>query len=95
MKRKTVTVDEELLEKARQVTGERTNSAVVDTALTELLQRVDRLQRAIERFRATPDFFWPDYLETIRPNSWAAQERRAAANGPATRHNVKRVRNSR
>ncbi len=84
MKRTNLVIDEQLLEKARRVTGERTYSAVVNKGLAELV-RVADLDRAIRALKNTPDVFWPNYLEELRPNSWAAQERRAEKKAPARR----------
>lgn len=32
--------------------------------------RVADLDRAIRALKETPDVFWPNYLEELRPNSW-------------------------
>jgi hypothetical protein len=73
-----VEVDEFLLEEARKVTAEDKPSKVVEHALREIV-RVARLKRGIQAMRETSDIFWPNYLEEIRPNSWAAREKRRAA----------------
>ena len=78
MKRLNIIVDEELLERARQVSGERTYSGAVAKAMKELV-RVSDLRSAIEAMRAKKDFFVPGYFEQIRPNSWYALEKKAAA----------------
>ena len=75
MSRTTVEVDDRLIEQALQVTGERTVEAVVNRGLEELV-RIASLKRGIETLRDTNDVFWPNYLEEIRPNSWAAYEKR-------------------
>jgi hypothetical protein len=74
----TVTVNDTLLEEAIKVAGEDSPSAVVDLALAELV-RVARLKRGIQAMKDTSDVFWPNYLEEIRPNSWAAYEKRKAS----------------
>ena len=45
-------------------------------AIPEEAVRVVALKRAIQTLRETPDVFWPNYLEEIRPNSHAADEAR-------------------
>ena len=75
MKRTNLVLDEELLERARQVTGERTYSAVVNLGLEQLV-RVGELKRAVQAMRDKKDFFFPGYSEQIRPNSWIAQEKK-------------------
>jgi hypothetical protein len=77
MKRVKVTVDPQLLEAARHVTPERTDEAIVNKGLEELV-RVANLKRGIKAMRDTDDVFWPNYLEEIRPNSNAAYEKRLA-----------------
>ena len=73
----TVTVNDILLEEAIKVAGEDSPSAVVDLALAELV-RIARLKRGIQTMKDTSEVFWPNYLEEIRPNSWAAYEKRKA-----------------
>ena len=75
MKPLKVTVDPQLLEAARLVTPERTDEAIVNKGLEELV-RVANLKRGIQALRDTADVFWPNYLEEIRPNSNAAYEKR-------------------
>lgn len=75
MTRVTVEVDEELLKEALKATGDKTPTEVVEKGLAEVA-RVARLKRGIEWLRTTKDVFWPNYLEEIRPNSWAAMEKR-------------------
>jgi len=79
MKRTSVVLNEELLKKAMETTGERTYSAVINYALQEVV-RVGRLERGIQALRDTPNVFLPGYFEEIRPNSWAAIEKRKSAN---------------
>jgi Bacterial antitoxin of type II TA system, VapB len=70
----TVEVDDKLLSEALDITGE-TATELVEKSLKEAV-RLARLKRGIEWLRTTPDIFWPNYLEDIRPNSWAAIEKR-------------------
>lgn len=72
-----VAVNEILLEEAIKVAGEDSASVVVDMALSELV-RIARLKRGIQAMKDTSDVFWPNYLEEIRPNSYAAYEKRKA-----------------
>ena len=76
--RQEVNVDPCLLEEATKVVGEDSPSAVVDKALSELV-RVAQLKRGIQAMKDTSDVFWPNYLEELRPNSWAAYEKRKAS----------------
>lgn len=78
MKRTSVAVDDILLDQARTVLNEDDPSAIVATALRELVRIAD-LKRGIRAMRETNDIFWPNYLEDLRPNSWAAYEKRRAA----------------
>lgn len=83
MKRTNVILDEELLEKARQVTGERTYSAAINRALEEYVKRHD-FREALIKWEAEVkkgDFFWPGYLEEIRPNAYSvlAKKRKVSA----------------
>jgi hypothetical protein len=78
MKRLNIALDEDLLERARQVSGERTYSGAVTKALKELV-RVSDLKAAIQAMQGKKDFFFPGYFERIRPNSWYAQEKKAEA----------------
>lgn len=78
MKRTNVVLDEELLETARRVTGERTYSGTITKAL-EAIVKQDRLQRALDEFQreaAKGGFFTPGYLEEIRPNAYSIEKRR-------------------
>jgi Arc/MetJ family transcription regulator len=76
MKRTNVVLDEDLLEKARRVTGEKTYSGAISKALEEYIRRHD-LVRALAEFEAEArkgDFFWPGYLEEIRPHAYSVME---------------------
>jgi Arc/MetJ family transcription regulator len=67
MKRTNVILDEELLEKARQASGERTYSAAIMAALKEYV-RVYELNRALDAARAIAgdEAFAPGFLEAYR-----------------------------
>jgi Arc/MetJ family transcription regulator len=69
MKRTNLMVDQELLEKAREATGDRTYSATVNTALEELV-REGRFRKRLEEWEklaAEGPIFREGYLEEIRP----------------------------
>ncbi|HVR38658.1 MAG TPA: type II toxin-antitoxin system VapB family antitoxin [Thermoanaerobaculia bacterium] len=81
MKRTNVVLDEQLLEEALKVTGERTYSAVLNKALSELV-RQGKFRENLKRMQALAgeDFFFPGYLEQIRPNAYSVlKEKRPAA----------------
>lgn len=82
MRRTTVEVNENLLQEALKVTGDETPTEVVEKGLMEVV-RVARLKRGIEWLRTTKEVFWPNYLEEIRPRSWAAMEKRGETPGAA------------
>ena len=73
MKRTNVVLDEELLEKARRVSGERTYTAAITKALQEYVKKHDFWEsyRRFEEEAAKGDFFWPNYLEELRPNAYS------------------------
>jgi predicted transcriptional regulator len=78
MKRTNVVLDEELLEKARRASGERTYTAAITKALTEYVKK-HNFWEAYKRFEeeaAKGDFFWPGYLEEIRPNAYSVLARK-------------------
>ncbi len=78
MKRTNVILDEELLEKARQVSGERTYSAAINKVLAEYL-RIETVKRGIEELRALHGAgVFPGYLKRIRPNAIQTPRRVAA-----------------
>jgi putative antitoxin of VapBC-like toxin-antitoxin system len=69
MKRTNVILDETLLEEARRDLGEKTYSATITKALESVVKR-RRFWEAYDKFAeeaAKGDFFWPGYLEEIRP----------------------------
>jgi Arc/MetJ family transcription regulator len=81
MKRITVTVDEELLARARQMTGERTSSAVIQKALEEVV-RAERMRKALDDSWNLGEIFSADWLEEkgyVKPRSRriSADEKRA------------------
>lgn len=62
-------LDEELLERARRVLGEKTYSGTINKALEKAV-RQDRFREAYRKFRdevTKGDFFYPGYLEELRP----------------------------
>jgi hypothetical protein len=69
MKRTNVVLDETLLEKARRVSGERTYTAAITKALEEYVRKRE-FWDAYKEFRDEArqgGFFWPGYLEELRP----------------------------
>jgi Arc/MetJ family transcription regulator len=81
MKRTNVILDEELLENARRATGERTYSATITKALEAVVKRKKfwDAYRRFEDMAARGDFFWPGYLEEIRPNAYSLQKPKRAS----------------
>jgi hypothetical protein len=83
MKRMNVILDEEVLETARKVSGEKTYSAAINRVLEEYV-RVETVKRGIEELRAMNGAgVFPGYLKQIRPNAYrtrgvAANEVRAS-----------------
>jgi hypothetical protein len=67
MKRMNVVIDEEALEQARRITGEKTYSATVNHLLNERV-RTDRLMKAIRALDAIPDPWLPGYVDEYGPN---------------------------
>lgn len=97
MKRTNVIVDEELLEKARVVTGERTYSGTINTALEELVRRRSfrRAFDTVSELVAGDDFFRPGYVEEQWPEVAAALKQKRSANvkrAPAEKEKGRRVR---
>ena len=72
-RRRNIVVDDELLETARQVTGEKTYSG----AVTKALEQITRQHRFREKLRAFQEearkggMFVPGYLEQIRPPEYS------------------------
>ncbi len=73
MKRTNVILDEKLLKKATELTGERTYSATINRALDEIVRKLT-VQRGIERM-ADPDSWWPRYAEELYGEEWVRQVR--------------------
>lgn len=73
MKRTNVILDEELLEKARRMGGEKTYSATINKALEEYVRKRDFWDTYKEWAQETREggTFWPGYLEELRPESRA------------------------
>lgn len=70
MKRTNVILDEDLLEKARKLSGERTYSGAINRVLEEYV-RVETVKRGIEELRAMNGAgIFADYLKHIRPNAF-------------------------
>ncbi len=97
MKRTNVVLDEELLEKARQASGERTYSATITKAL-EAVVKQERFRRALEEFdRASlkGGVFHPDYLAEKSANSMLDESKaRMSANekrAPRKKGNARRA----
>jgi len=65
MKRISVMIDEEALERARMATGEKTPSGAINTALREVA-RMEILRDGIDRFDHMSWF--PGYIEEYGPN---------------------------
>ncbi|HEY0142570.1 MAG TPA: type II toxin-antitoxin system VapB family antitoxin [Thermoanaerobaculia bacterium] len=75
----TVEVDDELLKKARRITGERTYSATIQKALEEVV-RVERVKEALDAaWNVGDDFFAPGWLEE-QGYKKPEKKRRLAAN---------------
>ena len=77
MKRTNVILDEKLLEDARLATGEKTYSATITKALESVVKRKKFWEsyRKFEEMAAKGDFFWPGYLEELRPNAYTVKAR--------------------
>lgn len=82
MKRMNVVVDEELLERARRLTGERTYSGTIARALEEAVReaRFRELLVEWEKLAAERPIFREGYLEEIRPKGDTVVARRYSAN---------------
>jgi Bacterial antitoxin of type II TA system, VapB len=75
MKRTNVILDEKLLEQARELTGERTYSAVINRALDEMVRKLV-IKRGLESM-ANPDNWWPGYAESLYGEEWVRETREA------------------
>jgi hypothetical protein len=74
MKRTNVVLDEQLLEKARRASGQRTYSAAINEALAEYVRKRDFWEkyREWEKLAHSDEgVFYPGYLEELRPESRA------------------------
>jgi len=67
MKRMQVTLDEEALEAARQLTGKKSYSDTINHLISEAVRR-DRLMKAIDDLAKDPDPWWPGYVEEMAPD---------------------------
>ncbi|HEX2061300.1 MAG TPA: type II toxin-antitoxin system VapB family antitoxin [Thermoanaerobaculia bacterium] len=81
MKRTNVVLDEELLEKARRVSGERTFTAAITKALEEYVRKHD-FWEAYDKWEklahSEEGVFYPGYLEELRPPSRAVLTKKKA-----------------
>ena len=73
MKRTNVVLDEQLLEEAVRVSGERTYARTIERALTEMVQR-SRLNRAFEQLVGSGG--WSGNLAEMRRDTPVARETR-------------------
>ena len=82
MKRTNVVLDEELLERARRATGEKTYSATITKALEKVV-RQEKFWEAYRKFEelahSEEGFFHPDYLKEKAAKSPDPQKTRVAA----------------
>jgi predicted CopG family antitoxin len=67
MKRMNVTLDEEALEHARQLTGKKSFSDTINYAITEFVKQIE-LARAIEDLANDDNAWWPGYVEEMAPD---------------------------
>ena len=67
MKRMQVTLDEEALEQARDLTGKKSYSETINYAITEFVKRI-QLARAIEDLANDDNAWWPGYVEEMAPD---------------------------
>lgn len=81
MKRTSVVVDPDLLERARRVGGERTYSATITKALEEYVRRRAfwEAYKEFEHLAHTEGVFEPDYLEEKKAKSLTARKKRISA----------------
>lgn len=73
MKRTNVILDEKLLEQARELTGERTYSAVINRALDQMVRKLI-FERGLKDL-ADPNTWWPNYAEELYGKEWLEQTR--------------------
>lgn len=81
MKRTNVMLDEELLEKARRMGGDRTYSETITKALEEYVRKRAfwEAYRKFEYLAHTEGVFDPDYIKEKMAKSVSAQRRRISA----------------
>jgi Arc/MetJ family transcription regulator len=58
--RTTLDIDEKLLEAVRLKLGVRTRTEAIEASLREVLEREERVARALRQYGAYPDFRLPD-----------------------------------
>src|SRR5947208_1437280 len=78
MKRTNVVLDENVLEKARELSGERTYSATINRALDDMVRKLNGW-RFFERFLDGPDPFYPGYAEELYGAEWVRNVRKKLA----------------
>ena len=75
MKRTNVILDEKLLQEAIELTGEKTYSAAINRALTEMVRKL-KVKRGLQWFASLKDPFWPGYAEELFGKDWAERQRK-------------------
>jgi nitroimidazol reductase NimA-like FMN-containing flavoprotein (pyridoxamine 5'-phosphate oxidase superfamily) len=79
MKRTNVILDEQVLEEARRLAGERTYSSTINRALQELVKKQEGQQaawRLMEQIMNDPEAFYPGYAEELFGEQKAREMRR-------------------
>ncbi|MEK6375132.1 MAG: type II toxin-antitoxin system VapB family antitoxin [Acidobacteriota bacterium] len=75
MKRTNVILDEQLLEDAVELTGEKTYSAAINRALGDMVRKL-KLKRGLEWFvNLEEDPWWPGYAEELFGKEWVERVR--------------------
>ena len=79
--RKNIMVDEELLERARKVLGEATNSGAIDKALQKAVRQESfwKAYRKFEKLAHTEGAFDPDYIQEKLAKSVGGRNTRVSA----------------
>jgi len=80
MKRTNVILDEQLLKDAVELTGEKTYSAAINRALSEMVRKL-KLKRGLEWFSQLEDPWWPGYAEELFGREWAERQRKREEEG--------------
>ena len=75
MKRTNVILDEKLLNEAVELTGEKTYSAAINRALSEMVRKL-KVKRGLQWFASLKDPFWPGYAEELFGKEWAERQRK-------------------